>query len=126
MNRFLLLATCLWVSAAWAQTPVGKPAEKKPEKEVEAKPARDRKLLLTTMISALKDEDENIRAKAAEDIGKLQPPAVESVSALIAALKDPASVVRWRAAETLEKIGTPKARKAVMKFRRQLGRQKTW
>ncbi|MBI4349076.1 MAG: HEAT repeat domain-containing protein [Elusimicrobia bacterium] len=83
-----------------------------------------RKLLLSTLLSSLKDKDENIRAKAAEDIGKLEPAAVDAVNPLIAALKDKAPIVRYRSAEALEKIGTPKARRAVYKFRKKLGRDK--
>lgn len=83
-----------------------------------------RKLLLSTLLSSLQDKDESIRAKAAEDIGKLQPPAVDAVNPLIAALKDKAPIVRYRSAEALEKIGTPKARRAVFKFRKKLGREK--
>lgn len=126
-------------SGAEEKKPVGKTVEHDPGREglgktlgkedkpqESARPARDRKLLITTMLSSLKDEDENIRAKAAEDIARLKPPAVEAVPALISALGDKSPTVRYRAAETLERIGTPKARKAVLKFRRKLGREKAW
>lgn len=105
---------------------LGKTLGKEDKPREAARPARDRKLLITTMVSSLKDEDETIRAKAAEDIAKLKPPAVEAVPALISALDDKSATVRYRVAETLERIGTPKARKAVLKFRRKLGRDKAW
>lgn len=108
------------------QEPMGKTLGKDEAKAEPAAKARDRKLLLATMVSSLKDKDENIRAKAAEDISRVKPPAVEAVSGLIGALKDPSPTVRYRAAETLEKIGTPKARKAVLKFRRKLNRDGAW
>lgn len=116
------------VEADPAREPMGKAIGGKadPEKPEPAAKARDRKLLLATMLSSLKDKDENIRAKAAEDISRVKPPAVEAVSGLINALKDPSPTVRYRAAETLEKIGTPKARKAVLKFRRKLNRDGAW
>lgn len=88
---------------------------------------RRSKLLMSTLLESLKDKDEAIRAKAAEDIGRMEPPAVEAVGALIDSLKDPAPVVRYRVVETLEHIGTPTARKAVLKFRKKLSwDKKSW
>ncbi|MBI4425294.1 MAG: HEAT repeat domain-containing protein [Elusimicrobia bacterium] len=84
----------------------------------------NRKFALAGLVRALTDKDEHVRAKAAEDLGKVRPPAVEAVPDLIQALRDPASVVRYRAAETLERIGTPAARKAVLAFRRKYRRNR--
>ena len=84
----------------------------------------DRTLSVPTLLEALKDRDEEVRARAAEDLGKVEPPPVSAVPALIRALKDRSPSVRNRAAETLERIGTPKARKAVLKYRRKLGKEK--
>ena len=115
------LLAVLSLSAA-AEPPAAKPGA---GKQAEGPRPRSRRLLLSTLLQSLKDKDEAIRAKAAEDIGLLNPPAVEAVSALIESLKDPGPEVRHRAAETLERIGTPKARKAVLKFRKKLGQDKT-
>jgi hypothetical protein len=86
----------------------------------------DRRLLLSTLLGSLKDQDENIRAKAAEDLGRITPIPVEATPDLIRALKDPASIVRNRAAEALLRIGTPKAKKAVMDFRKRLRQTQSW
>ena len=112
----LLVAALLSAEPAPAPSPAAKgPAPR----------THNRKLLLSTLLSSLKDKDEAIRAKAAEDIGLLKPPAVEAVDPLIEALKDKAPVVRHRAAESLQKIGAPKGKKAVYRFRKKLGRDKS-
>ena len=73
-----------------------------------------------------KDPDENVRLKAAEALGQMQPPPVEAVPALIKALKDKSSIVRNAAVEALLAIGTKKARKAVEKYRKKVGRSGAW
>jgi len=89
-------------------------------------PPHDRRLLLSSLLSSLRDPDENIRARAAEDLGRFTPVPVEATPDLIRALKDPASIVRNRAAEALLRIGTPKARKAVMDYRKRIGKTGSW
>ena len=86
----------------------------------------NRGLLLSTLLGSLKDPDENIRSKAAEDLGQINPVPVEATPDLIRALKDPASIVRNRAAEALLRIGTPKAKKAVMAYRKRVYKTGSW
>ena len=57
------------------------------------------------LITALKDEDSDVRWEAAEILGKIKDP--RAVESLITALKDKDSVLQGRAVEALEKIGKP-------------------
>ncbi|MBI5200644.1 MAG: HEAT repeat domain-containing protein [Elusimicrobia bacterium] len=116
-----MILEAVLLTAALAADPA--PAPTPPPSSL-APRTHSRKLLLSTLLSSLKDKEEDIRARAAEDIGKLDPPAVEAVDDLIKALKDKAPVVRHRAAEALDKIGTPKGKKAVYQFRKKMGREK--
>ena len=58
------------------------------------------------------DDDERVRAKAAQALGRIRPDGGEAIAALAAALEDPDVNVQAEAAEALEKIG-PNARAAV-------------
>jgi hypothetical protein len=59
------------------------------------------------LVAALWDEHDNVRAKAAEELGKLKDPSV--VPDLVKALKDPSTAVKENAAEALGVIGRPEA-----------------
>lgn len=61
--------------------------------------------------SALWDEHENVRAKAAEDLGRLKDPSV--VPDLIKALKDPSDAVKEKAAVALGALGNAGAAPAL-------------
>ncbi|AGA92417.1 HEAT repeat-containing protein (plasmid) [Thioflavicoccus mobilis 8321] len=64
---------------------------------------------IPALITALRDEEETVRASAADALGEIGLPAVP---ALITALRDEEWEVRERAAEALEKIG-PAASQAI-------------
>jgi zinc/manganese transport system permease protein len=59
------------------------------------------------LIAALHDEHEQVRATAAEQLGKLRDPSV--VPNLAQALSDPAAAVKEKAAEALGKLARPEA-----------------
>jgi zinc/manganese transport system permease protein len=59
------------------------------------------------LVAALWDEHDNVRAKAAEELGKLKDPS--AVPDLVKALKDPSMAVKEKAAEALGVIGRPEA-----------------
>jgi zinc/manganese transport system permease protein len=59
------------------------------------------------LVSALSDEQENVRARAAERLGASQDPA--AMSALGLALRDPADAVKEQAAAALGRLGRPEA-----------------
>jgi hypothetical protein len=63
------------------------------------------------LLSALADEHDNVRASAAEKLGKLADPAV--LPQLTAALQDPADAVKEKAAEALGALGRPEAAAAL-------------
>jgi len=60
-----------------------------------------------SLIKAVKDKDKDVRADAAEALGKIEDP--RAVEPLIQALKDKDEDVRTDAAEALGKIGDPRA-----------------
>jgi HEAT repeat protein len=62
-------------------------------------------------MASLNDEHDNVRAAAAEKLGKLKDPS--AVPNLIQALKDPSTAVKEKAAEALGLIGRPDARPAL-------------
>ena len=71
------------------------------------------KAAVPALAQALKDEDEWVRANAAEALGRIGPEAKAAVPALIQALKNEDVLrVRWGAAEALGQIG-PAAKQAV-------------
>ena len=123
---FAFLFSAAVAGAAPATPPALSSAAAPAPSEPSAGAPRNRKLLLSTLLSSLKDQDESIRAKGAEDLGQLKPLPLEAVPDLITALKDRSSLVRNRAAETLLKIGTPKARKAVMDYRKRVRESQSW
>lgn len=59
-------------------------------------------------LAALNDEHDNVRAKAAEELGKLKDASV--VPNLIQALKDPSTAVKEKAAEALGTLGRPEGK----------------
>lgn len=59
------------------------------------------------LLGSLSDEHENVRAAAAEKLGKSKDPSV--VPNLIQSLKDPANAVKEKAAEALGALGRPEA-----------------
>ncbi len=59
------------------------------------------------LVAALADDHENVRAEAAENLGKLKDPAV--IPELVRALKDPAESVKEKAAVALGFLGRPEA-----------------
>lgn len=59
------------------------------------------------LVHALSDEHDNVRAKAAEELGRTRDRA--HVEALIARLKDPSTAVKEKTAEALGRIGDPAA-----------------
>ncbi len=63
------------------------------------------KIGLSALIAALKDEDKEVRGRAANALGQIGPAAKEAVPALIAALKDEDRLVRLHAAWALGQIG---------------------
>jgi len=63
------------------------------------------------LISALSDEHDNVRASAAEKLGKLADPAV--LPQLTAALQDRADAVKEKAAEAIGALGRPEAAAAL-------------
>jgi zinc/manganese transport system permease protein len=63
------------------------------------------------LLAALQDEHDNVRAKAAAELGKLKDPSV--VPNLIQALKDPSTAVKEKAAEALGNVGRPEAKDAL-------------
>jgi zinc/manganese transport system permease protein len=63
------------------------------------------------LVASLGDEHENVRAKAAEGLGKLKDPTV--VPQLEQALKDPSAAVKEKAAEALGNMGLPEAQGAL-------------
>ena len=65
------------------------------------------------LIGALKDEDKNIRSRAAEALGKIGDP--RAVAPLTAVLEDPEVGVCYHAGEALAKIGDPRGAEALIK-----------
>ncbi|MDJ0820046.1 MAG: HEAT repeat domain-containing protein [Desulfobacterales bacterium] len=65
----------------------------------------------------LKDEDPNVRVKAAHALLKMGPDAEEAIPTLIEALEDEDEYVRWYAAETLERLNTPEAVEALKDYK---------
>lgn len=63
------------------------------------------------LLASLSDEHENVRAAAAEKLGRLKDPSV--VPNLIQALKDPSTAVKEKAAESLGILARPEAREAL-------------
>jgi zinc/manganese transport system permease protein len=63
------------------------------------------------LLASLSDEHDNVRAAAAEKLGKLKDPS--AVPNLIQALKDPSTAVKEKAAEALGLIGRPDAQQAL-------------
>ncbi len=63
------------------------------------------------LLAALGDEHDNVRAKAAEELGKLKDASV--LPELAKALKDPSSAVKEKAAQALGAIGRPEAAPAL-------------
>jgi zinc/manganese transport system permease protein len=59
------------------------------------------------LLAALSDEHDNVRARAASELGALGDPAL--LPALIHALEDPSDAVKEKAAEALGKLGRPEA-----------------
>lgn len=59
------------------------------------------------LLASLHDEHDNVRAAAAEKLGKLKDPSV--VPNLIQALRDPSAAVMEKAAEALGALGRPEA-----------------
>jgi zinc/manganese transport system permease protein len=59
------------------------------------------------LLAALSDEHDNVRARAASELGVLGDPTL--VPALIRALQDPSDAVKEKAAEALGKLGRPEA-----------------
>ena len=57
------------------------------------------------LLASLEDEHENVRAKAAEELGRSKDPTV--IPELVRALKDPAAAVKEKAAEALGLLGRP-------------------
>jgi zinc/manganese transport system permease protein len=69
------------------------------------------------LIAALFDEHDNVRARAADELGALRDP--ELVPQLVQALQDPSDAVKEKAAEALGKLARPEA---VIPLRAALGR----
>ncbi len=67
---------------------------------------------VSALIRELKEQDRQVRKRAAYALGQIGPAAKEAVPALIAALKDKDGSVRRNAASALGKIG-PAAKEAV-------------
>jgi zinc/manganese transport system permease protein len=63
------------------------------------------------LLASLSDEHDNVRAAAAEKLGRLKDPSV--VPNLIQALKDPSTAVKEKAAESLGILARPEAREAL-------------
>jgi zinc/manganese transport system permease protein len=63
------------------------------------------------LLASLSDEHDNVRAAAAEKLGKMKDPS--AVPNLILALKDPSTAVKEKAAEALGLIGRPEAQSAL-------------
>jgi len=63
------------------------------------------------LLAALQDEHDNVRAKAATELGKLKDPSV--VPNLVQSLKDPSTAVKEKAAEALGNLGRPEAREGL-------------
>ena len=72
---------------------------------------------IQTFTNNLKDEDTNVRLKAAHALLKMGAEAKEAVPALIEALKDEDETVRWYAAEALDRRNTPEAQKALKEYK---------
>ena len=68
------------------------------------------------LIQALSDEDEVVRASAVVVLGEIGEPAKEIVPALIQALSDESMSVRASAVLMLGQIATPEAQKAVEEY----------
>ena len=71
---------------------------------------KKKKAKAAALIEALKNEDKEVRVRAAKSLRTIGP---EAVPALIEALKDEDERVRWFATWTLQKIITPEAWKAL-------------
>jgi HEAT repeat protein len=65
------------------------------------------------LVASLNDEHDNVRAKAAEGLGRLKDPS--TVPSLVQALNDPSTAVKEKAAEALGLIGRPEAQKPLEK-----------
>jgi zinc/manganese transport system permease protein len=63
------------------------------------------------LLASLNDEHDNVRAAAAEKLGKLKDPS--TVPNLIQSLQDPSTAVKEKAAEALGLIGRPEAQAAL-------------
>jgi zinc/manganese transport system permease protein len=63
------------------------------------------------LLASLNDEHDNVRAAAAEKLGKLKDPSV--VPNLIQSLKDPSTAVKEKTAEALGALGRPDAQQAL-------------
>jgi len=63
------------------------------------------------LLAALSDEHEQVRARAAEKLGKLDDPSV--VASLARALQDPSAAVKEKAAQALGALGRPEAAAAL-------------
>jgi zinc/manganese transport system permease protein len=83
----------------------------KEEEHSHGKPEHAQGTTKGDFLSGLHDEHENVRAKAAEELGKLKDPSV--VPTLIQALKDPSTAVKEKAAEALGNLGRAEAREAL-------------
>lgn len=69
------------------------------------RPAASRKGVVSTLVTALKDDSHLIRATAARSLGNLGRHAAPAIAALTAALTDEKDLVRGAAKEALTKIG---------------------
>jgi HEAT repeat protein len=61
------------------------------------------------LLAALKHDDPNQRAVAADALGQIEPPAHDAVAALIGSMKDPSNDVRRNVCEALARIGDSRA-----------------
>jgi HEAT repeat protein len=61
------------------------------------------------LLAALKHDDPNQRAVAADALGQIEPPARDAVPALIGLMKDKSNDVRYKACEALARIGDSRA-----------------
>jgi len=86
----------------------GSEAERAQEKlHSHGKPEHGQGNTKSDLLTSLGDDHENVRAKAAEELGKLKDPSV--LPNLIEALKDRSTAVKEKAAEALGVLGRPEA-----------------